>query len=325
MAELRYVDAVGKAIDEEMQRDDRVFVIGEDVGPYGGVWGTNPGLYEKYGEIRVCDAPISESAIIGTAVGAAITGLRPIAEIMYIDFITCAMDQVVNQAAKLRLMSGNKLTLPLVIRSPEGCGTMEAAQHSQNLEAWFVHAPGMKVVAPSTVYDLKGMLKTAIRDDNPVLLLEHRLLYGATEDVPDEEWLVPLGEAALRREGTDITVISYSYMAQKAIEIADKLAPDVSVEVIDLRSLVPLDFDMIAESVKKTGKCLVVHQAVDRCGMGAEIVRRVVQDLFDYLDGPPRVIGSCPVPIPYSPKLEEACIPQVEDIIAAIKSMTAEE
>ena len=224
MAELKYVEAVGKAIDQEMQRDDRVFIVGEDVGLTGGVWGTNPGLHEKYGDMRCCDAPIAESAIVGAAVGAAITGLRPVAEIMYIDFITCAMDQVVNQAAKLRLMSGNKLKIPMVIRCPEGCGTMEAAQHSQNLEAWFVHTPGLKVVAPSTVYDLMGMLKSAIRDDNPVFFIEHRLLYGISENVPDEEWLVPLGKAAVRKEGADITLISYSYMAQKAMEIAMKMA-----------------------------------------------------------------------------------------------------
>lgn len=324
MAELKYVDAVGITLDAEMKRDDTVFIIGEDVGLSGGVWGTNPGLHAKYGDQRCCDAPIAESAIIGAAVGAAITGLRPVAEIMYIDFITCAMDQVINQAAKLRLMSGNKLKIPMVIRCPEGCGTAEAAQHSQNLEAWFVHTPGIKVVAPSTVYDLIGMLKSAIRDDNPVLFIEHRLLYGISEDVPDEEFLVPLGKAAVRKEGADITLISYSYMAQKCVEIAEKLKGEVDVEVIDIRSLVPLDFDTIATSVKKTGKCLVAHQAVTTCGMGAEIVRRVVEDLFDYLDAPPRVIGTKSVPIPYSPKLEEACIPQTDDIIAAIREMVAE-
>ena len=321
MAELKYAEAVGQTLDEEMQRDERVFLIGEDVGSFGGAWGTSTGLFEKYGPERVRNTPISESAIIGTAVGAAITGLRPVAEIMYFDFITCAMDQVANQAAKLRLMSGNKLTLPLVIRTPGGCGTMEAAHHSQNLEAWFVHCPGLKVVTPSTVYDLKGLLKSAIRDDNPVLFIEHRLLYGRSEEVPDKEWLVPIGRAKVKKKGTDVTVISYSYMLTKVMKAAEQLAPEISVEVIDLRTLVPLDFATIATSVKKTGRCIIAHEAVACCGIGAEIVRRVTEQHFDYLDSPPLVLGTASVPIPYSPPLEKACIPQTEDIVKTIKKM----
>jgi len=319
MPKLKYMNAITQALDEEMQRDERVFVIGEDVGEFGGVWNTSNGLLEKYSAQRVCDTPISEAAIIGTAVGAALTGLRPVVEIMYLDFITCAMDQVVNQAAKLRLMSGNRVTLPLVIRGPQGCGTREAAQHSQQLEAWFVHTPGLKVIAPSTVYDVKGLLKSAIRDDNPVFFIEHRLLYDLREEVPEKEWLVPIGEAVVRRQGTDVTILSYSYMMQKVLEAAGQLAPDIDVEVIDLRTLEPLDFELIAASVKKTGRCIVAHEAVARGGMGAEIIRRLTESIFGSLKAPPKVIGSAAVPMPFSPVLEDACIPQIDDIVTAVK------
>lgn len=319
MRKLKYMDAITEALDEEMQRDDRVFLIGEDVGVSGGVWGTSRGLIERYGPLRACDTPIAESAIVGTAVGAALTGLRPVTELMYIDFVGCAMDQIVNQAAKLRLMSGNQFTMPLVIRGPQGCGTMEAAHHSGNLESWFVHTPGLKVVAPFSVYDVKGLLKTAIREDAPVLFLENRLLYGRIEDVPDiETWLVPFGQAALRRDGTDVTIVSYSYMVHKVLEAAQRVAPDISVEVIDLRTLVPLDMETIVASVKKTNHIIIAHEAVTRCGMGAEITRRVIDEAFDYLDAPPKVVGGASTPMPYSRSLEEAVVPQVEDVVHAI-------
>jgi len=308
-----------QAIDEEMRRDERVFVIGEDVGKWGGVWGTSKGIYQKYGSMRAVDTPISESAIIGTALGAAITGLRPVAEIMYIDFITCAMDQVANQVAKLRLMSGNKINVPLVIRTPEGCGTREAAHHSGNLEAWFVHTPGIKVVAPATVYDAKGLLKSAIRDDNPVLFIEHRCLYGRSEEVPDGEWLVPIGKAAVRKEGSDVTLVAYSRMLDSAMKAASQLEEEISVEVIDLRTLVPLDFDTLKGSVAKTGRLIVVHEANVRGGFGAELVRLVSEELFTSLKTAPKVIGSANIAMPYSPVLEEKCIPDVEDIAAAIR------
>jgi pyruvate dehydrogenase E1 component beta subunit len=322
MRKLKYLDAITEAIDEEMQRDDRVFLIGEDVGVSGGVWGTSRGLYEKYGAERVCDTPIAESAIVGTAVGAALTGLRPVAEMMYIDFVTCAMDQVVNQAAKLRLMSGNQFQLPLVIRGPQGCGTMEGAQHSGSLEAWFVHTPGLKVVSASTPYDVKGLLKTAIRDDVPVLFLEHRQLYGDIADVPeDETWTVPFGQAAIRREGHDVTVLSYSYMMQKAMKAAGNLASELSVEVIDLRTLVPLDMETIAKSIRKTNHVIIAHEAPARCGVGAEITRRILEEAFDYLDAPPTVVGGGSSPMPYSRRLEETVVPQVEDVIHAIRAV----
>lgn len=308
-----------QAIDEEMSRDHCVFVIGEDVGKWGGVWGTSKGFYHKYGPMRAVDTPISESAIIGTAVGAAITGLRPVAEIMYIDFITCAMDQVVNQAAKLRLMSGNKINVPIVIRTPEGCGTMEAAHHSGNLEAWFVHTPGIKVVAPATVYDAKGLLKSAIRDDNPIFFIEHRCLYGRSEEVPDGEWLVPIGKAAVRKEGKDVTLLTYSRMLDSAMKAALQLENEISVEVIDLRTLVPLDFETIKESVIKTGRLVVAHEANVRCGFGAEIIRRVSEELFSYLKTAPKVVGGADIAMPYSPVLEEKCIPQIDDVITALK------
>jgi pyruvate dehydrogenase E1 component beta subunit len=321
MPKIKYSAAIGQALDEEMERDDRVFIIGEDVGKWGGVWGTGKGLYQKYGPMRAVDTPISESAIIGTAVGAAITGLRPVAEIMYIDFITCAMDQVVNQAAKLRLMSGNKLTVPLVIRCPEGCGTMEAAHHSSNLEAWFAHTPGIKVVAPATVYDAKGLLKSAIRDDNPVFFIEHRCLYGRSEEVPDGQWLVPIGKAAVRQQGTDVTLVTYSKMLDTALKAAAQLESKISVEVIDLRTLVPLDIETVMDSVKKTRRLIVAHEAPVRCGFGAEVVRQVAESAYGLLQAPPKVIGGVSSPMPYSPPLEKVCIPQLEDIISTIQKM----
>ena len=321
MRELTYLDALNEALREEMERDENVFLIGEDIGPFGGVFGVEKGLWEKFGEKRVRQTPISEDAIVGTAVGAAMTGLRPVAEIMYIDFITCCMDQVVNQAAKLRYMSGGRLKMPLVIRAQGGGGTAEAAQHSQSLEAWFMHTPGLKVVMPSTVYDAKGLLKTAIRDDNPVIFLEHRLLYNIKDNVPEGEWTVPFGKAEVKQEGKDITVVATSLMVHKALEAAKELVDSISIEVIDPRTLVPLDTNTILESVKKTSKLLVIHEAPTIAGVGAEIVRQVVEGAFDYLDGAPRVLGGRSIPMPYAPALEKACIPQKEDIVKFIKEM----
>ncbi len=321
MRELTYLDALNEALREEMERDENVFLIGEDIGSFGGVFGVEKGLWEKFGEKRVRQTPISEDAIVGTAVGAAMTGLRPVAEIMYIDFITCCMDQVVNQAAKLRYMSGGNLKMPLVIRAQGGSGTAEAAQHSQSLEAWFVHTPGLKVVMPATVYDAKGLLKTAIRDDNPVIFLEHRLLYNMKDNVPEGEWTVPFGKAEVKQEGKDITIVATSLMIHKALEAAKELAGNISIEVIDPKTLVPLDIDTILESVKKTSRLLVVHEAPTIAGVGAEIVRQVVEKAFDYLDGAPRVLGGKSIPMPFAPTLEKACTPQKEDIIKFVKEM----
>lgn len=322
MRELMYVQALNEALVEEMGRDASVFLIGEDIGySGGGVFRVTTGLADRFGDGRVRETPISESAIIGTAVGAAATGLRPVAEIMYMDFITCGMDQVANQAAKMSFMSGGQVRLPLVIRTPSGMGTREAAQHSQSLEAWFVHTPGLKVVMPATVYDAKGLLKSSIRDDGPVLFIENRMLYYEKESVPEGEWVVPLGQAAIRREGDQLTVLATAYALHKALKAAEMVASEVSVEVIDPRTLVPLDMEAITRSLEKTGRLLVVHEAPVRGGFGAEVVRRAMESAFEYLDCAPRVLGGAATPMPYSPPLEDACVPQVEDIVAAMRAM----
>ena len=318
MREATYADALNEALREEMERDETVFLIGEDL---SGLMVTK-GLLEKFGKRRVRETPVSESAFIGCALGAAITGLRPVAEIMYFGFITLAMDQVVNQIAKISLMSGGQLRPHMVIRcGNSGAGTREAAHHSQRLEAWFVHTPGLKVVMPSTAYDAKGLLKSSIRDDSPVLFIEHRFLYSKKGVIPKGEFLVPLGEAAVRRVGEDVTVVATSLMVHKALKAAEGLSPEISVEVIDPRTLVPLDTEKIVGSVKKTGRLLVVHEACARGGVGAEIVRQVVEKAFDYLDCPPVVLGGANTPMPYSPPLEDACLPQQEDIIQMVKEM----
>ena len=316
--EVTFAEALTQALKEEMERDETVFLIGEDLCSLR----VTRSLREKFGERRVRETPVSESAIIGCAVGAAITGLRPVAEIMYFDFITTAMDQIVNQAAKISSMSGGQVRPHMVIRTMGGAGTREAAQHSQNLEAWFVHAPGLKIVTPSTPYDAKGLLKSSIRDDSPVLFIEHRLLYTIKELIPKGEFLVPFGEAAVRRTGEDITIVATSIMVHKALKAAEELSPEISVEVIDPRTLVPLDLEKIIGSVKKTGRLLVAHEAPTRGGIGAEIVRQVVEKAFDYLDAPPMVVGGTNTPMPYSPPLEDACLPQQGDIVKKVKDMT---
>jgi acetoin:2,6-dichlorophenolindophenol oxidoreductase subunit beta len=318
MREITYVKALNEALFEEMERDPTVFLIGEDVGySGGGAFRVSTGLADRFGEMRVRETPISESAIVGTAVGAALTGLRPVAEIMYMDFVTCAMDQVVNQAAKVALMSGGTMQAPLVVRTPSGMGSREAAQHSQSLEAWFVSTPGLKVAMPATAYDAKGLLKAAIRDDGPVMFIENRMLYFEKEMVPEGEWLVPLGAAAVRREGCDLTLVATACAVGKALRAAEALAGSISVEVIDPRTLVPLDVDTIAASVRKTGRLLVVHESPARGGFGAEVVRQVMAAAFDWLESPPFVLGGADSPIPFSGPLEDACIPQVADVVAA--------
>lgn len=321
MPRINYIEAVNAALREEAERDQSVFVLGEDVGPLGGGFGATKGLLRKFGPRRVRQTPISESGFVGLGVGAAMTGLRPVVEIMYLDFITTAMDQVVNQAAKLSFMSGGQFVVPLVIRAPYGIGSREAAQHSQSLEAWFVHTPGLKVAMPSTAYDAKGLLKTSIRDDGPVLFIENRTLYFRKETVPEGEWLVPFGEACVRREGEDVTVVALSATVPQALEVAEGLSGSVDVEVIDPRTLVPLDTECIAASVRKTGRLLVVHQAPVRCGMGAEIVRLIAEECFGDLVAPPKVLGGLNTPIPFSPPLEDVCVPQEEDIAQAIEHL----
>jgi pyruvate/2-oxoglutarate/acetoin dehydrogenase E1 component len=317
MRELTYAAAVGEGIREEMERDESVFVIGEDIGPIREA----DDLFAAFRERRVWQTPISESGFTGLAVGAAAVGLRPVVEIMYCDFVTVAMDQICNQAAKLHLMSGGQVTVPLVIKTPAGCGTREGGHHSQSLEAWFVHTPGLKVVMPSTAYDAKGLIKSSIRDDGPVVFIQHRRLHPETQGVPESEWLVPLGEADVKREGEDITIVAWSYAVTKALAAAEALEDEISVEVVDPRTLVPLDIDTILESVRKTGRLLVVQEAPERGGVGAEIVRRVVGEKMGYLKIAPQVLGGADSPMPYSPPLEDACIPQVGDIMRRAREM----
>lgn len=317
MREITYVQALSEAVREEMERDERVFSIGEDIGPV-----RDPeDLWGQFRRNRTWQTPISESGFTGIGVGAAMTGLRPIVAIMYCDFLAVAMDQVVNQAAKVHLMSGGQINVPMVIRTPAGAGTREGGHHSGSLEAWFVHTPGLKVVAPSCAYDAKGLMKASIRDDGPVLLIQHRLLHPLTQSVPDGEWLVPLGKADVKREGSDITVVAVSYAVQKALEAAETLAGEVSVEVVDPRTLSPLDVETLVQSVKKTGRLLVVHEAPTRGGVGAEIVRAVTEAAFEHLRVPPKVLAGKNSAMPYSPPLEDHCLPQPADIAEAARKM----
>jgi pyruvate dehydrogenase E1 component beta subunit len=326
--ELTYVEALNEALREEMRRDRAVFVMGEDVAAWGGggVFGVTRGLVEEFGAERVRDTPISEEAIAAVAVGAAATGSRPVAEIMYVDFMGLAMEPIVNQAAKLRYMFGGKARVPLVIRAPEGAGRGNAAQHSQSLEAWFCHIPGLKVVTPSTPADAKGLLKSAIRDDNPVIFLEHKVLYFSKGPVPEGEYTIPLGVADTKRQGQHVTVVGIHTMVGKALKAAEQLAEEgIELEVIDPRTLVPLDEEAIVESVKKTGRLIVSHEAYTRGGYAAEIVSRVVEAAFDYLDAPPLRICARDVPVPYNATLEAAALPQVEDLVAAARALVNKE
>ncbi|MDP6449875.1 MAG: alpha-ketoacid dehydrogenase subunit beta [Lentisphaeria bacterium] len=321
LRKLKPIVAMNEALNAAMAADDDVVLFGEDIGAYGGVWALSKGLQKKYGEARVFDTPLSECAIMGACAGAAMAGLRPVIEIMYVDFMTVAMDQLVNQASKIRLMSGGAFDLPMTIISPCGAGTCEAAQHSNSLEAWFLNTPGLKVAMPSTVYDMKGLLTAAIRDNNPVMYLWHKVLYDLEEEVPEGDWVVPLGEAAVRREGEDITVVAYSLMMHRAMEAAAELDGRVSVEIIDPRTLHPFDLDTVLRSVRKTGRLLVVHESPVRCGVGGDIVRRVCEAGFELLRQAPQVVGGKDSPIPFSKSLEDAVIPQVNDIRAAIEAM----
>jgi len=320
--EIMYAQALNEALREEMRRDERVFVMGEDIAEHGGAFGVTRDLWKEFGKERIRNTPISEAAIVGAGIGAALCGLRPVVEVMFIDFATLAMDQIVNQAAKLRYMSGGMLKVPLVIRTQGGGGRGNAAQHSQSLEAWFVHIPGLKVVMPSTPYDAKGLLKAAIRDDNPVLFIEHKLLYATTGPVPEEEYLLPIGVADVKKQGGDVTVVATSRMVLLALEAAKRLEEEgISVEVVDPRTLKPLDISTIAESVKKTGRVVVVVEGHKTCGFASELAVRIMEEAFDYLDAPIQVVAGKDVPLPYAENLERAVIPQVEDIISAVKSV----
>ncbi|ATO51187.1 alpha-ketoacid dehydrogenase subunit beta [Brevibacillus laterosporus] len=325
MREITYLEAVREAMSQEMRVNPDVFLMGEDIGVYGGAFGVSRGMIEEFGPERIRNTPISEAAIAGAAVGAAMTGMRPIMELQFSDFVTIAMDQLVNQAAKNRYMFGGKGKVPMVVRTPSGSGTGAAAQHTQSLEAWMAHIPGLKVVQPSTAYDVKGLLKAAIDDNNPVIFYEHKLLYKISGDVPEESYSIPLGVADVKREGTDVTIVATAIMVHKALEAAAELEKEgISVEVIDPRTLVPLDTDTIIRSVKKTGKLIVVHEAVKFGGFGGEIASMIAEsEAFDYLDAPIRRLGGKWIPMPYNPVLEKAAIPQVPDIIQAVKDTVA--
>ncbi len=317
-----YWEAVRDALREEMIRDERVFVMGEDVGIYGGAYGATRGLYEEFGPERVRDTAISEAAIAGAAVGASMTGMRPVAEIMYMDFMTIAMDQFVNQGAKNRYMFGGKTTVPMVLRTEMGAGRGIAAQHSQSLEAWFLHAPGTLIAAPATPYDAKGLLKSAIRDDNPVLFIEHKMLYGTKGEVPDGDYVEPLGEAKTTRPGKDVTVVSYSRMANVALKAAEACAKDgIDAELIDLRCLRPMDMETVLTSVKKTGRLLLASEACSEGNVVTEIAMRVMEHAFDYLDAPIVRVCGANVPIPMSPALEDAVVPNEKRLVAEIHKL----
>lgn len=322
MREILYRDAICEAIDEEMERDDRVLMLGEDVGFLGGNFKTSVGLYEKYGDLRMKDTPISEAGFVGMGTGMALTGLRPIVELMFADFLLVAADQVINNAAKIRYMSGGQATVPMVIRTPIGAGRSSAAQHSQSMQAMVAHFPGMKVVVPSTAQEAKGLLKTAIRDNNPVIFFEHKMEYTNKFMIDDDIELIPFGKANIVREGTDITIVATSSQVMKSVDAAAALEKDgISCEVIDLRTIVPMDRDTIIESVKKTGRLLIVDEAYEMCGIGAEIGADVMDDVFYYLEAPIGRIGTPNVPIPFSPALEFPIIPSVEKTIAKVKKM----
>ncbi|SDW44865.1 pyruvate dehydrogenase E1 component beta subunit [Marinococcus luteus] len=314
---ITFAEAVREALSQEMREDQDVFILGEDIGVYGGAFGVTRGMIEEFGPERIRNTPISEAAITGAAIGSALTGMKPVVELQFSDFITIAMDQLANQAAKLRYMYGGKGNVPMVLRTPSGSGTGAAAQHSQSLEAWVAHVPGLKVVQPSTASDAKGLLKAAIADPNPVIFYEHKLLYKTEEHVPEAAYTIPLGEADVKREGTDVTIVATAVMVHKALEAAEKLAEEgIDVEVIDPRTLVPLDEQTIVDSVKKTGKVIVVHEAVKRGGYGGEIASMIAEsEAFDYLDAPVRRLGALPIPVPYNPALERAMVPQVDDIM----------
>lgn len=325
MSELTYRDALNLALKEEMRRDPSIVVWGEDVALYEGSFKVTRGLLAEFGEERVLDTPISENTIVGVAVGAAMGGLRPVAELMTVNFALLAMDQIINHMTKIRYMFGGQVNLPMVIRAPGGGGSQLAAQHSQSLETYFMHAPGMHVACPATPADAKGLLKTAIRDNNPVMFLEHELLYNSKGEVPDDpEFLVPFGKCDVKREGKDITIVAYARMTVLALLAAEELAKEnIACEVVDLRTLAPLDTDTFVASVKKTGRAVVVEECWKTCGLGGEIATRIYDGCFDSLRAPVTRVSGLDVPMPYSRKLEKLCIPQVADIVAAVKETVA--
>ena len=323
MPVLTYLDAIRQGIWEEMERDPSVFLLGEDIGVYGGAFKVTAGMLEKFGEDRVVDTPISESAIVGAAVGAALMGMRPIAEMQFMDFISCGFDQIVNMAAKIHYRWGAKV--PLVIRGPSGAGTHGGPYHSQSNEMWFVHTPGLKVVAPATAYDAKGLIKAAIRDDNPVIYFEHKFLYRRIkEEIPAEDYIVPIGKAIVRREGADISMITYGAMVWTALEAAQELEKEgISIEVVDLRSLLPYDEETVLASVRKCNKVILLHEDTRTGGMAGELAALIAEMAFEDLDGPVVRVTAPDTPVPFSPPLEEYFLPNAGKVIEAAKKLAA--
>ena len=322
MPEITYREALNQALREEMERDPTVFLLGEDVGLYGGSFKVTDGLLAEFGSERVIDTPIAEGSIVGMAVGAAMAGLRPVVELMTVNFALLAMDQIVNHAAKIRYMFGGKAKVPMVIRAPGGGGQQLAAQHSQSLEAYFLHCPGLKVVCPAFPAEAKGLLKEAIRDDDPVIFLEHEALYGSKGEVPEGKYTTPLGKAKIIKEGKDITIVSFSRMAVLGLKAAQELSREkIDAEVIDLRSLNPLDIKTVINSIKKTGRGVVVEEGWKTGGVGGEIVSLIMENCFDYLDAPVKRVAGKDVPMPYAKNLEKLTIPQLDDIISAAKDV----
>ena len=318
MHELTYAQAINEGIREEMRRDPKLMVMGEDVGKYGGVFGVTRGLHDEFGGVRVRDCPLNEAAIVGFAIGLAISGRPTIAELEFMDFTTFAMDPITNQAPKLRFFWGGQVSVPLVVRTPIASGLGFGTQHSQSLEAWLMHVPGLKVVMPSTAYDAKGLIKTAIRDPNPVVFAESISLYSSKGQIPDEEYVIPFGSAEVKRAGKDMTLVALGLMVPKALKAAEELAQQgVDAEVIDPRTLAPLDIDTIVNSVKKTGRLVVAHAAHKTGGAGAEIIQQVIEHGFDWLDAPPVRVAAADVPIAASPQLDKATLPDVADIVTA--------
>lgn len=321
--ELTYAEALREGMRQALQDDERVFLIGEDIGVYGGAFGITAGLIDEFGAERVRDTPISEAAIAGACLGAALTGMRPIGEIQFMDFVTLSMEQLVLQAAKVRFMFGGTATAPFVLRMPAGSGTGAAAQHSQSLENWFVHVPGLKIVMPSNAYDAKGLLLAAIDDENPVIFVEHKLLYTTKAEVPEARYTVPLSASKVVREGSDLTIVATSVMVRRSLEAAELLSQEgFDVEIVDPRTLSPLDEEPLVASAMKTGRVLIVHEAVESGGFGGEVAARIAaSEAFDYLDAPIRRLAGKNIPIPYNRTLEHHAVPQLEDIVEEARKM----
>jgi pyruvate dehydrogenase E1 component beta subunit len=314
--------ALAEALDEEMSRDETIFIIGEDLTSNAGIFGQFKGLPEKFPG-RIIDSPISEAGIVGVGLGSALTGMRPIVDLHFSDFVTCCMDELCNQTAKIRYMLGGQAKIPMVVWCPDGAGLRAAAQHSQSLEAWFIHTPGLKVVVPSEPADVMGLIKSAIREDNPVMFFQHKMLFSQKGPVPEGDFIIPLGQAAVKKEGKDVSLLCYGsafYLCMEAVAELAKL--DIDAEVVDLRTLKPLDMDTVAESIKKTNRAVIVHEACLTGGFGAELAARIQDELFDYLDAPVKRVAARDVPIPFSPLLEDFVLPKVADVVKATREVT---